>query len=631
MPPCPVAPAPTCDPPKADAALLGAQIIGSNSVTIESVRLTVDSAEVLWGRRVRQPGIRIHAQAHVRAATVHSGTEDTIVLRMPALSQLGKAVDFEARMQDVGDPSPGDTLVVQHFTHYASIEALEQARRPYLLHTLLLVALDAGILLLFLRIRKRAQAEYVTTRSATLQAPVMRGKVGMPRGRIRRATISMVFVCGLLIATSLSAITFDTYRTFAQNALVSGDARIIEKDVSAVLWRNSYPPNSRLFDRAYADSALLGAQITGSENVSIEDVQFRAAPAVVVWLDGVGPLARAQGLAVHIHARARGVNVRPGTRDTLMLRLPALGTLAKRLQHTPSIRFSETKPVAGDTAIIRIFNHYATAEALQAARRPLLPFASFILLVDGGLLYAFLRFRIRARVRVAMSMFATIRVRRAATTLATAFFVIGLTIASVGCALSTYEYLSIPARSLLPGKSLLMDHTLWAILRGNSDPPRFLKFDRANVDSVLADAVLIGSRNLQIDAVQVRAETTEVSWSLSFGDQYKVDGIKIHTRARVSAVHGRPGTEDTLVLRLPGLGALGARLRMDPRISLNGQEPVPGDTVVMQYYTHYASTDEMQRARRPYLVTAVLLALTVIGFIVRALMRRIAHRSTVPS
>jgi len=228
-------------------------------------------------------------------------------------------------------------------------------------------------------------------------------------------------------------------------------------------------------------------------------------------------------------------------------------------------------------------------------------------------------------------MFATIRVRRAATTLATAFFVIGLTVASVGCAPSTYEYLSIPARSLLPGKSLLMDHTLWTILRRHSDPSRFLIFDRANVDSALANAVLVGSRNMSIDAVQLRAESAMVSWSVGRWDRDEVDGIKIHTRARVSAVHERPGTEDTLVLRLSGLGALGARLRMDLRISLNGQEPVPGDTVVMQYYTHYASTDEMQRARRPYLVTAVLLALTVIGFIVRALMRRIAHRSTVPS
>ena len=215
---------------------------------------------------------------------------------------------------------------------------------------------------------------------------------------------------------------------------------------------------------------------------------------------------------------------------------------------------------------------------------------------------------------------------RVSSTFAMALFVIGLTVACIACALSAYEFLSIPARSFVPGKLLIVDHTLWAVLRRDSNPPKFLTFDRADVDTALADAMLVGTNNLHVDAVHVRAEPAEVSWSLNFGDQYRVDGLEIHARARVSAVHVRPGTVDTLMLRLPGLGALGARSHDEPRISLNGQEPVPGDSVIMQYYTHYASVDAMQRARRPYLAVAVLTALTAIALVVRAIVVSMARR-----
>jgi len=169
----------------------------------------------------------------------------------------------------------------------------------------------------------------------------------------------------------------------------------------------------------------------------------------------------------------------------------------------------------------------------------------------------------------------------------------------------------LPQRSLIPGQMQLLNHSVGAVLQSNSDPTTYRIFDPALTDSALVGAELRGSGAIQFDDVQISADSATVRWSRYRSTDVHVPGIYVHASARVHSVNSRAGGNDTLWLRLPALGAMGATQHMIPRISFNASTPRSGETVLLA---------AMRWARLPYLLLAVFMVLidiTLVALLIR--------------
>lgn len=182
------------------------------------------------------------------------------------------------------------------------------------------------------------------------------------------------------------------------------------------------------------------------------------------------------------------------------------------------------------------------------------------------------------------------------------------------------EWDSLPSRALIAGSDQTLDHTIGAILQSRSKPTKYLLFSAEDITTVLAGAQLRFTGSTRLVSMRLSADTGRVTWRNGKFDNHEVPGLFVHVQATIRGGEGPASTEDTLMLKLPGLTTLGERFDDDVRISYNGNTPRWGDSVMMQRYAFYSDQAAVNRARTPYLVLAVTMALLTLVIVVRVVL-----------
>jgi len=125
----------------------------------------------------------------------------------------------------------------------------------------------------------------------------------------------------------------------------------------------------------------------------------------------------------------------------------------------------------------------------------------------------------------------------------------------------------------------------------------------------MVGAAMRVGRNVILDDVQLSAIAAEVRWTYEFRrGRGTAPGLLIHAFSRVRGVSGAEGMDDSLVLTLPALNAMGVARQMVPLIT-NGHERRAGSMFTLTTFRHYASSTAMQVARLPYLLLVIALCL----------------------
>lgn len=134
----------------ADSALEGAKLHFKGPVVVDNVQISAAPGRVTWrnGRYDRHdvPGLRIRVQASIRLPDGAPPSVDTLMLNVPMLSALGDRNGEDVLISFNGNsPRRGDSVIMQRYQFYPSPEAVEHARRKYLVLSVVAATAFVGI------------------------------------------------------------------------------------------------------------------------------------------------------------------------------------------------------------------------------------------------------------------------------------------------------------------------------------------------------------------------------------------------------------------------------------------------------------------------------------------------------
>jgi hypothetical protein len=119
-----------------DSALAGATLRFRGATAIEDVHISADTGHVKWraGRFNSQsvPGLYVHVRARLRIPEGATVRRDTLMLRLPAVTAIGASRGEAPLISFNGlTPARGDSVMMQRYAFYPSLDAVERARVPY--------------------------------------------------------------------------------------------------------------------------------------------------------------------------------------------------------------------------------------------------------------------------------------------------------------------------------------------------------------------------------------------------------------------------------------------------------------------------------------------------------------------
>lgn len=127
-------------------ALADADLHFRGATRVADHHLSADSGHVTWrnGRADNHsvPGLFIRVEATLQPVEGSAAAADTLMLRLPGLSTLAARDGDDVLISYNGNtPRDGDSVMMQRYRSYPTAEAVERARVPYLVLTLLMAAI----------------------------------------------------------------------------------------------------------------------------------------------------------------------------------------------------------------------------------------------------------------------------------------------------------------------------------------------------------------------------------------------------------------------------------------------------------------------------------------------------------